>query len=81
MKPDLSKVKNRIKDESTQDSTPENTEAKPRISPQTAEQIQNYARDVEKMRQEEEDIENNRVALDPLPENVSPTQDLSLIHI
>lgn len=75
MKPDLSKVKSRIRDESAEVPEEKPTEAKPRISPKTAEQIQNYAEDVEKMRQEEETLASSRIELDELPENVSPTQD------
>lgn len=75
MKPDLSKVKSRIKDETAEMTAEKPQEAKPRISPKTAEQIQDYAEDVEKMRREEEEAANNRVELDELPENVSPTQD------
>lgn len=75
MKPDLSKVKSRIKDESVASDTPPPEEAKPRISAKTAEQISNYAKDVEAMRKEEQQLEESRIELDELPENVSPTQD------
>lgn len=75
MKPDLSKVKSRIKDES-EEAAKEEVPQKPRISPKTAEQISNYAKDVEAMRAEEqEQEERTRIELDELPENVSPTQD------
>lgn len=73
MKPDLSKVKSRIKDESQEMEGQEPVQPKPRISPKTAEQINAYAKDVEAMRAEEEQQE--RIELDELPENVSPTQD------
>lgn len=76
-KPDLSKIKSRIKDTSEEDveAPVEETPEKPRISNKTLSQIQNYAEDVEKLRQEEQEFEQNRVEIDALPENVSPTQD------
>lgn len=75
MKPDLSKVKSRIKDESEEPEARAEEPQKPRISPKTAEQISNYAKDVENMRQEEEPKAQTRIELDELPDNVSPTQD------
>tara|TARA_Y100000114_G_C11761900_1_gene330253 strand:+ start:2388 stop:3080 length:693 start_codon:yes stop_codon:yes gene_type:complete len=74
-KPDLSKIKSRIKDNTNQEPQQPEAEEKPRISAKTMEQIQSYAKDVEEMRKTEQDIQENRVELDELPENVSPTQD------
>lgn len=75
-KPDLSKIKQRIKDNSNTPASEEVVqEEKPRISPKTAEQIAEYAKDVERMRLEEEEAQKNRVEIGELPEEVSPTQD------
>jgi len=75
-KPDLSKIKSRIKDTSgSEEPVEEVATEKPRISKKTMDQIQSYAKDVEELRAEEQAIEENRVELDELPDNVSPTQD------
>ena len=73
-KPDLSKIKSRINDNTNVAEAAE-PEAAPRISPKTLEQIQQYATDVEAMRREEEEADLNKVVVDELPDTVSPTQD------
>tara|TARA_B100000886_G_scaffold320509_1_gene262018 strand:- start:806 stop:1495 length:690 start_codon:yes stop_codon:yes gene_type:complete len=73
-KPDLSKIKNRIQDTTNVAVEPEPEQA-PRISQKTLEQIQQYASDVEAMRKEDEEAELNKVAVEELPDTVSPTQD------
>jgi|TARA_Y100000310_G_C20700519_1_gene829353 hypothetical protein len=71
-KPDLSKIKKQISAEEPEaPSAPE--EEKPRLRPETSKQIQEYARDVEEMRKEEEEPE--RVDIGELPENYVPEAD------
>ncbi len=77
-RPDLSKIKNRIKDPTPQEtpSTEGAAESKPVMSEETLKQVKAYAKDVEAMRKREaEEAELERVELEALPENVSPTQD------
>lgn len=74
-KPDLSKIKSRIKDDSGEPEAPPVEAERPTISAKTMSQIQSYADDVEKMRKEEQELEDSKVEIDSLPEEVSPTQD------
>ena len=73
-RPDLSKIKDRIKDTTPDVIQGSAEKEEQRISPETMEQVKAYAKDVEEMRAREAD-DADRVELEELPENVSPTQD------
>ena len=68
-KPDLSKIKKSITS-SEPEAVPDPEEKKPRMKPETLKQIQEYAKDVEEMRKEEEEVD--RVEIDKLPDDYVP---------
>ena len=74
-KPDLSQIKQRISDVDSEPA-PEVAEEKPRMKPETLRQIQDYARDVEEMRKEEQEEEElKRVEIDKLPDDYVPQSE------
>jgi hypothetical protein len=71
-RPDLSRIKKRISDEEPEPA-PEPVPEKPKMKPETIRQIQEYAKDVEELRKEDEKEEDlERVEIDELPENYVP---------
>jgi len=71
-KPDLSKIKKKISGEEPEPPPPVEEPEAPRIRPETMQQMHAYAKDVEAMRKEDEEIaaEQHRVELEELPEAV-----------
>jgi hypothetical protein len=75
-KPDLSKLKSRIQnpDEVEEREPPKPDLDGPSIKPETIRQMKDYARDVEKLRKEEheEEQEPEKIELEEVPEGTSP---------